>query len=69
MPHCWAHIFVVKGLKVICPSPEHMLFLRMQDGAQFKYPHPWEMVSIKFLRVGKQKSIKYPTYAQPLPGT
>jgi hypothetical protein len=41
MPHCrlgWAHIFVVKGLKVVCPSPQHVLFLRMQDGAQISPP-------------------------------
>jgi hypothetical protein len=67
MPHCWAHIFVVKGLKVVSPNPQHVLFRGMQDGAQFKYPHPREMVSIKFQRVGKQKSIKCPTYARPPP--
>ena len=55
MPHCWAHIHVVKGLKVVCPSPQNVLFLRMQDGAQFKYPHPREMVSIKLQRVGETK--------------
>jgi hypothetical protein len=38
MPHCGAYIFVVKDLKVICPSPQQVLFLRMQDGAQFNYP-------------------------------
>jgi hypothetical protein len=64
MPHCWAHKFVVKGLKIVCPSPQHVLFLRIQDGDQFKYSHPLEMVLIKFHTVGKQKSIKCPTYAR-----
>jgi hypothetical protein len=60
MPHCWAHIFVVKGLKVICSNPQHVLFLRMQDGAQFKYPHLWEMMSIKFQRVGNKNQSNAP---------
>ena len=35
IPQRWAHIFLVKGLKVVCPSPQqHVLFLRMQHGAQ-----------------------------------
>jgi hypothetical protein len=49
------------------PSSQHALFLRMQDGAQIKYPHPLEMVSIKFQRVKKQKSIRHSTYVRPLP--
>jgi hypothetical protein len=38
MPHCGAHKFVVKGLKVVCPSPEHVLFLRIQDGSGMLMP-------------------------------
>jgi hypothetical protein len=55
--HCWAHIFVVK---VVCHSPQHRLFQRMQNGSQFKYPHPRERVSIKFPRVGNKNQSNAP---------
>jgi hypothetical protein len=55
IPYCRGHKFVVEGLKVVSPSPQHVLFLRIQYGDQFKYSHPLEMVSIKFQRVGETK--------------
>jgi hypothetical protein len=56
-------------VKVVCHSPQHRLFQRMQNGSQFKYPHPREMVSIKFPRVGNKNQSNAPQMPNlPPPG-